>query len=185
MITVDHRRDGTLRTAAEPREDSTTSSRFDRARGHWISLACRDELARWRDVEATALAAFRTSLETAVADAFAATHVRVVFDLDELRERLAIWDAGLDDGVVECVKLDGLREQPAIRGPDDRIRFVRVTPDGSLAFAIVEAGAPERIRGGFEVRRAVVDRIAADPAWQAQLPALFAPGFVSIDRYLR
>ncbi len=156
----------------------------DPIRGDWISVARRDALARWREVEATALAAFRTSLETAVGDAVAMVHVRVVFDLDELRERLAIWDAQLDDGVIECVKLQCLREQPMLRGPTERIRFVRMVDD-ALAMKIVDAGVPDRIRATFEVPRRVADTIAAEPEWRARLPALFEHGFVSIDRYLR
>jgi len=156
----------------------------DPPRGHWISVATRGELAGWAAVERTAVTAFQTSLETAVADAFAGARVRVVFDLDELRERLAIWDAGLDDGVIECVKLSCLRERPDIRGPGERIRVVRIAA-ATVTMHVLDGATPELVRGGFEIPRAVVDSVAGDADWRAQFPELFGAGFVSIDRYLR
>jgi hypothetical protein len=155
----------------------------DPARGDWIAVARRDELADWSNVERAALAGFHTTLETAVADVFAAIHIRVVFDLDELRERLAIWDAKLDDGVIECVKLQCLRERPALRGSHDRIRVTRIAADGALSITVLdETGNP---RAQFEVAAEAVDRVATSAVWREQFPELFAPGFVSIDRYLR
>jgi hypothetical protein len=52
-------------------------------------------------------------------------------------------------------------------------------------FAAVRASRPRAIRMTWTVERATADRIAADPAWRTTMPELFAPGFVSIDRYLR
>lgn len=129
---------------------------------------------------AGALATFDASLEPGV---LTRAHVRVVFDLDELRERLAIWDAGLDDSIIECVKLQCLGERPAMRGPRDRIRLMTASSD-TLTFHVIGAGAPEIVHAEFDVSRATVEAIAADPAWQAKFPALFEHGFVSIDRYL-
>lgn len=149
----------------------------------WISVATPADLPRWRDVEREAVAAVRTSLATSVADAFAAARVRVVFDADELRERLAIWDAGLDDSVVECVKLRCLREQPSIRDSGERIRVASIAD--RLVMQVIDGAVPERVRAEFRVARTVVDEVAADPEWRARFPALFEPGFVSIDRYLR
>jgi hypothetical protein len=155
----------------------------DPVRGHWISVARHAELAEWREVERLALVAFRTGLQTAAAGALSQTRIRTVFDLDELRERLAIWNADLDDGIVECVKLACLREQPALRTPRERIRFVDCTAD-VLRLKVIEPGA-DRARAELEVPRAVAERIAAEPAWREQFPALFSQGFISIDRYLR
>lgn len=153
----------------------------DPERGHWVSVSRPRDLARWSDIERAALAAFRTTLETAAADAFVATHIRVVFGLDELRERLAIWAHGFDDGVIECVKLECLRDKPLLREGANRIRVVRFQP--SLTIAVVdESGA---IRGELAVTPEVVERIAADGAWGSRFPELFASGFVSIDRYLQ
>lgn len=148
----------------------------DPERGHWITTARSDELVRWSELEAVALAGFRTSLRTAAAEAFRTTAVRIVFDLDELRERLAIWDAGLDDGLVECAKLRCLAENPAIRGGGERIRVDAITSSH------LHLRTPSR---RWQIERRTIDAIGADPQWRERFPALFSDGFVSIDRYLR
>ena len=153
----------------------------DPERGHWIMVAHHGDLARWAEIEKAGLTAFRTSLETAVGRDFANVRVRIVFDLDELRERLIVWDADLDDAVVECVKLQCLTERPAMRGPAGRIRVVRVSPD-SLVMRVIDGG---NVRAEFEVSRDVAAQIAADPVWRSRFPELFQDGFVSLDRYLR
>jgi hypothetical protein len=153
----------------------------DPERGDWISVARREDLARWADVERATLAAFRTTLETAAAEAFVATHVRVVFDLDELRERLEIWDAGFDDGVIECIKLTCLRERPSLRQSGDRIRVSRLQP--RLGLRVIDSTGVTRSE--LEVSKEAVETAKRDVALGVQFPELFAPGFVSIDRYLR
>jgi hypothetical protein len=154
----------------------------DPGRGDWILVAHHGELARWQDIEASALATFRTSLEAA--SEIPMTHVRVVFDLDELRERLAIWDAGLDDAIVECAKLSALGERPTLRGANERLRFAHATAD-ALELRVVPDGRPDVARATFSMPRTIVSTLAADPTWRARFPALFDHGFVSIDRYLR
>jgi hypothetical protein len=147
----------------------------DFRRGHWIAVARLANIRAWADIERATLAAFRTCLDTAVAFELPPMAVRLVFELDELRERLAIWDAGLDDAHVEYAKLSCLSENPAIRGPQGRIRVVSIT-EREIAM--------ESDRGHWTVDRATVDRIALDPTWAAHFPALAEHGFVSIDRYL-
>jgi hypothetical protein len=156
----------------------------DPPRGHWVTVAPAHELASWAALEHSCLISLRTTLETSVATAFASAVVRLVFDVDELREKLAIWDAGLDDGVVECVKLSCLRERPGIRGPGARLRVTAIDAAG-LEMAAIAAERPGDRAAAWRVPGAVVAEVAADPRWREQLPALFAPGFVSIDRYLR
>jgi CpXC protein len=173
---------GTLNTptcpacgVARPADASVVYADF--ARGHWIAVARESALANWGQIERAAVDAFRSCLDTIVARDLPAMHVRVVFDLDELRERLVIWDAGLDDAVVECAKLSCLAEDPALRGPEGRIRVTGVAGDGALAM--------RSDRGTWTVPRTVIDAIAVDESWRLRFPALFEPGFVSIDRYLR
>jgi hypothetical protein len=156
----------------------------DPPRGHWVTVAPAHELASWAALEHSCLVSLRTTLETSVATSFASAMVRLVFDVDELREKLAIWDAGLDDGVVECVKLSCLRERPGIRGPGARLRVTAIDAAG-LEMAAIAAERPGDRAAAWRVPRAVVADVAADLRWREQLPALFAPGFVSIDRYLR
>jgi hypothetical protein len=153
---------------------------FDR--GHWIHVAPAEALARWPAVERDALDAFDRALRDTsplAAPLAARFRVRIVFDSDELRERLACWDAGVDDALVECVKLRCLRERPDVRRPDERLRLYGVADDGALSLGTT-GGAR------WTVPRAARDAIAADAAaWQLEFPALFGHGFVSCDRYLR
>lgn len=160
----------------------------DVERGHWIHLATPDVLPRWAEVERAALAAFdRATRGTSPLAAALAGRVqpRVVFDAGELRERLVCWDAGLDDAVLECVKLRNLRDRPDVRRPDERIRLLDVAPDGALSMAAIGRAAPHAVHARWLVPRATYDAITADVAtWRAAFPALFAPGFVACDRYL-
>lgn len=158
---------------------------FDRHQ--WVRVARPADLVAWPRVEADALAQFDrvmaggAALVAQLADRF---RVRVVFDLDELRERLAIWDAGLDDGIVECVKLVCVRERPDLATHAHRIR-VRAIAEGALEMASVPAVDPKRDRARWTVPASVVTATAADAArWRTEFPELFANGFVSIDRYL-
>jgi CpXC protein len=154
----------------------------DPGRGDWILVARHEELARWQEIEQTALATFRASLDT-VAE-IPMQHVRVVFDLDELRERLAIWDAGLDDAFIECAKLSALGERPTLRGANERLRFARATAD-TLEMRVVRDGRPDATQATFSLSRTVLHTVEHDKTWRLRFPALFDHGFVSVDRYLR
>jgi hypothetical protein len=157
----------------------------DPDRNQWISVAKLDDLTRWAEIETSVVAAFQTALETSVAATFAsATRMRVVFGVDELRERLVIWNAGLDDGVVECVKLRCLRERPLLHANGSRIRVASIDQEG-LSMRSAAAEAPEQAFAEWRVRRDLVDAVANEPEWRVRFPELFASGFVSIDRYLR
>lgn len=62
---------------------------------------------------------------------------RVVFGFRALREKLVLWDAGLDDRVVEAVKGDLLADDGA--APREVVlRIARVLDGGHLLFAAYE-----------------------------------------------
>ncbi len=154
----------------------------DVPRGEWIYVARHAELPQWPDIEKRAKQLLHNALASSpAAAALPHDHVRVVFGTDELRERLVIWSAALDDAVVECLKLSCLREQPDVRRPGERIR---VTSIDERAIAFTAGARPNAPRCGWEVPRQRVDEIAADPRWRTELPELFDATFVSIDRYL-
>lgn len=159
---------------------------FDRH--HWVHVATPSQLDDWAEVERYAVETFDRYMRggpPAVQELARPFRVRVVFDLDELREKLVLWDADLDDGVIECVKLVCIRERPAIAAPGRRIR-VRAVERDHLLMAAVEREHPRVDVARWQVPRRVVDEVArARATYEAQMPALFAPGFVSLDRYLR
>ena len=153
----------------------------DVPRGQWVYVAPRAAVA-WQAVEHQA----RQLIDTALASSPPASELphgrlRVVLDTDELRERLAIWDADLDDAVVECVKLHCLRERPDVRRAGERIRVASIDDRVLALTSGLQPGAP---RCGWQVPRAIVHEIGSDPRWRAELPDLFGAAFVSIDRYL-
>ncbi|HEV7556243.1 MAG TPA: CpXC domain-containing protein [Kofleriaceae bacterium] len=115
-----------------------TYADFDRF--HWVRVARPDELDAWAALEAASLAQFTRIVASGaplVAELAERFRVRIVFDLDELRERLILWDAGLDDAVIECVKLRCLREPPARAPKTDHAHW-------TVPAEIVTAVAAER-----------------------------------------
>jgi hypothetical protein len=160
----------------------------DFARYQWVHVSTPDQLNDWAATETYALGTFDRYMvggPPAVAALASAFRVRVVFDLDELREKLAIWDAEIDDADVECAKLVCLRERPSIAAKDRRIRL-RSISDAELAFAAVDLQHPRVDIARWTVERDVLREIEGDRStWEARMPALFDRGFVSLDRYLR
>gem|GEM_PF-4635118 len=76
-----------------------------------------------------------------LADNFA---VRLVFGFDALAEKLRAWDAGLDDRVVEALKLRVARAQLGHLGPGFRLRLVRATrEDWALELEATRVGVPD------------------------------------------
>jgi hypothetical protein len=106
--------------------------------------------------------------------------IRVVFGYEELREKLMLLDAGIDDGIVECMKLHVLAAHAATLGPRDRLLVDELDGLGGLVM---------RRPGDAELR---FDADAATLAWhlerrahyQARFPELFEGGFVSANRLL-
>lgn len=160
----------------------------DFERHQWVYVARPADLAAWDRIEASSLARFDRVMSggaALVAELASRFRVRVVFDLDELRERLALWDAGLDDSIVECVKLACLRERPDLAVHDHRIRVRAIEPSGDLILASVPRPEPRADRARWTVPSAVVAAtIAARTDWHSRTPELFTRGFVSVDRYV-
>lgn len=160
----------------------------DFRRGDWVRVATPHALARWATVETETEEQFHRVLHHGapiVAGLAAKFRVRVVFDIDELRERLVIADAGLDDAIVECVKLSCVAERPELAVPGRRIRVEAVAATSDLRMASVRADQPDRVAARWSVPAALVARVTADrAAWRAANPELFERAFVSLDRYL-
>ena len=92
-------------------------------------------------------------------DLGAAFKRRVVFGFRALREKLVLWDAGLDDRVVEAVKGDALADEGA-HPRDVVLRIANVLDGGHLLFAMYEPAAPP-------------PELPADAPWVAVQPAPF------------
>jgi hypothetical protein len=143
------------------------------------------ECAAWPELEGELRAAVHRVLElgSPLVQPFAReVKSRVVFGTDELREKLIIWDAGLDDGIVECIKVRAFASDPGLAAPGSRLLVDEVTDSDALACLwSPRAGAPASSRLELPstwVRDAYRDR----GSLEARFPELFRGGFVSVDR---
>jgi len=102
---------------------------------------------------------------------------RVVIGLGSLREKLLALDAGLDDRVLELLKLDMLRELGVLPGPDLSCHLAE-PPGEELVFAVGVPGTPER---RASVRRSALDRLnTLAPAMAERWPELFSGTVVDL-----
>jgi hypothetical protein len=148
----------------------------DFERGHWIQVAFVEHRPRWPELEDACDALF----ERAFTGAAAAAELRdgfkrrLVFGLEELREKLEIWRASLDDAVVECIKVSVIKRDPTL----SRTRLVvdEVGEDRSL---VLRTDARP-----ITVPATVVEELRFDPRLRDRFPELFGGRYVSIDRLL-
>lgn len=145
---------------------------FDRK--HWVGCFPRTVEAAWRVLEHQPAESFRRAMIDHAAPVIRAEAdgylVRTVFGLPALAEKILIWDHGLDDMVVEVVKLEVLR---APDGPSfdlaHRPRFLTVE-GGALLLALdgdervrVPRGWYDAVAGGLLRYAATLDAVAAGP----------------------
>jgi predicted RNA-binding Zn-ribbon protein involved in translation (DUF1610 family) len=115
----------------------------DFERGEYIATETTTS-ASWQAALSRHQTMFRDCFEAGppvVQDMAARFKRRVVFGFRALREKLVLWDAGLDDRIVEAVKGDVLRDE----GESPRevvLRIARVLDGGHLLFAAYEPVRP-------------------------------------------
>lgn len=149
----------------------------DTERKHWIHVALVEQRARWPELEDQTEEVFERAftgspLAREIAERM---KVRLVFGLDELREKLVIWQSNLDDRAVECLKFELIRRDPALAHAHlvvdavaaDRTLTVRVDRDRALS-----------------VEGALVERFDDDARLPARFPELFGGHYVSVKRLL-
>lgn len=111
--------------------------------------------------------------------------VRVVFSMPQLREKLLCWEEGMDDRVLELVKLDlmGARPELVLYGVKSWC-LEAITPEGWLFTPIRHTPTRDPTAQGCVVPRTVIDRVAAtaDTLREAHA-ALWQGPYVSIQRY--
>jgi hypothetical protein len=162
---------------------------FDR--GLWLQVLPEDERPGYHAHEAEVLTAYRAAFDPATGPRFIealGTMVapRVVYGYEELREKVVGADAGLEDAIVEALKLEILVGHPELlqRG------IVLLTLDGADAESLrfraygFPPGRPGEIRGEMTVVRAAYDELAERTALvRDSYPALFDGVYVNIQRY--
>lgn len=105
----------------------------DVRREQFVHVFPPGDVADWPRCEEVAGHAFEGAVDPsppAMREAARRFAVRVVFGLDALAEKLRLFDAGLDDALVELQKLELAAGAPALRArPSLRLRVARVDPD--------------------------------------------------------
>jgi hypothetical protein len=115
----------------------------DLARGQYVAVESAAGLS-WQAAEMRHQAVFDECFVNApsIARELGRTiHKRVVFGFRALREKLLLWDAELDDYVVEAVKGD-LAGELGLGPAEPLFRLARVLPGGHLLFARFPASQP-------------------------------------------
>jgi hypothetical protein len=113
----------------------------DFARRQWLISFPPEQVSAYRELEATAAASFRDTMVVRcppiVREWSTEMTRRTVFGLAALREKLVIADLGLDDRVVELLKL----HHAAVHGLglDSRLELIGRTDDG----LVFDAAVPE------------------------------------------
>lgn len=155
----------------------------DMDRKHWMQVASAEERPRWPELEKLTSEVFERAftgspLAAEMRDTF---RVRLVFGMEELREKLVIWRAGLVDSVVECAKLQLVSQDPTLALANHLL--VEEADDSSAE--LVAYDAEMRPINHRVISGSLLDSMH-DAAEQLQryLPELFGGEFVSCYRLL-
>ena len=160
----------------------------DFERGQLLLVAPPDRLEAWRSLEAQLRRSVHRAFELGSphAQRFGdGLRARMVFGLEELREKLVVWSRGFDDALIECIKLRAWRSDPMLAAPHSCLVVDRVTDDDALVcwwFARPADLAPAR---AIELPGAWAHDAERDRgSLAARFPELFTGGFVSVNRLL-
>lgn len=159
---------------------------LDVGRGQWIAAMPGAQMPRYLAVEDEVTDLFAGSYGDRAPQAARVVGttlaVRLTFGWPALREKLVLRDHGLDDRVIEVMKLDLLRRLPsAPLAPGTEMRLLRVTDD-VLPFVWIDTATEE---SGQEVilPRAAHDEIAGNLApWQSVIDRLCDGPFVDMQK---
>lgn len=155
----------------------------DFSRFHWIGVCPRTWTPRWSVIEASLTAEFERVICRAAPPAIQALgpkfQVRLVFGYEQLAEKLHIFDAGLDDRIVERVKLRILAKHPDLFVPGAQMLLVPPRPDADrLEFEVFRYGQP-----GYHAIGCSRELYAAELA-RSEPSDFDGVAFASLDRIL-
>jgi hypothetical protein len=154
----------------------------DPLRGHLLLVLPPSRIAGWREEERRIPVLLSKTRPTMGAEVTA----RLVYGYPQLREKLLLWQAGLDDRLIEVLKLMALHRPELELGVSGRLalELERIDPDRSrLLFSARRVEAPhrpERIYIGLELYREASEATVTNAS---SYPELFSAPFVSALRY--
>jgi CpXC protein len=148
----------------------------DMERKHWLQVVMPDERIRWPEYERAVDAIYDRAFTGSplARELSERMRIRLVFGLEELREKLVLWAANLDDRAIECMKLDLVRREPALA------RSSLLVDSVSTTHALVRVDGSRVI----EIDRSAVEQFDADTRLPARFPELFGGRYVALDRLL-
>jgi hypothetical protein len=149
---------------------------IDIGRGNWVLVQSVDEIANWTTHEAEAQrlfeAAFGASAPKVAQELAEGVSPRLVFGWPPLREKILARELGLDDVILELLKLDILRNVPG--GPIGAAALRLAAGDSSTLHFEVTDDDSEAVTAETEVPRSLYDDIAGDSAAWATLRDRFS-----------
>jgi hypothetical protein len=163
----------------------------DFERGLWIHVMPEDKRPEYHGREPEVVDAFHTAFDTErgprfVASLAALVTPRLVYGYEELREKVVGADAGLDDAVVEALKLEILALRPELAEGGVMLLTLEAADAELLTFrshGFGSDGAGE-ILGELTVARALYDKLAEpETGMRHSYPGLFGATYVNIQRY--
>jgi len=155
---------------------------------HWIYVATERDRPEWPQWEAR----LRSDVAHVFSDHSPLVHgvgdllrSRVVVGYEELREKLVLWRAGLDDALVECIKVRALADEPALATAGSRLVVDRVEPDDRLVLLWFADGAATDPQREIALRSSWLADTDRDRAsLMSRFDELFHGGYVSFRRIL-
>lgn len=163
----------------------------DFERKHWFAVFPDKARRKWQEAVDFAEQSFAATMEERappLVQSWAPTFrksMRAIFGLDSLRDKLTAYDAGLDDRVLELVKLEAVRifDLPWHEGA--ALWFLRCH-DAQLEFAYCPASGPNASEPQpVTLPLELYQRRALDPAVRELAPELFASIAVDLRLVLR
>jgi hypothetical protein len=162
---------------------------IDMRRRQWILVEAIARIDDWQAVETEATDLFNESFGPAAPpvqrEVGADLQTRLVFGWPALREKLIAGEAGLDDVVLELMKIAVLRNVPAPPMSDGTEMRLVVADAETLTMRWIES-VSEKAVADLPIERSLYDDLAADlEPWAALKAELEAGRYVDVNRILR
>jgi hypothetical protein len=163
----------------------------DLDRLHFMLLRPRRQIAGWPNAERDIEDLYRFHIVGEptkllfTPDHLARFRVRAVFGLEHLREKLLVWDAGLDDRLFEVLKMQTFRLRPQFADQGYQSVVLDEIDPAAGTFRLVLSQARGMNAVSVDADLAAYHELAAIPDQvAAQFPDLFARAFVDFRRYV-
>ena len=162
---------------------------LDMRRGQWILVEDAGQIAQWPAVETEATELFSTSFGASApplqCTIGADLKARLVFGWPALREKLLAAEAGLDDVVLELLKISVIRNVPDSPLSDSTELRLAAASDSALTLQWINTASEQSI-ADLSLERSLYDELAADLEPWSELKAQLEAGlFVDMNRIIR